>query len=142
MGLTWFCQGSPETSYKACSIPAQANRISVAFAAFLQMPTVFPWHLQHSCKCQPYFRGACSVPAKANRISAALAAFLQRPTVFPWRLQHSCKGQPYLRGACSVPANLPAEKAALFFHQTHVITAYVSLQSSIKLSRVSDGHSC
>ena len=77
--------------FDVCSIPANANHISVAFAASLQMPTVFPWRLQRSCKCQPYFRGACSISANANRISVAFAASLQMPTVFPWRLQDSCK---------------------------------------------------
>ena len=96
----------------ACGISANINLFSVALAAFLQRATVFPWHLQHSCKDQPYFRGACSVPAKTNRISVALAAFLQRPTVSPWHLQHSCKCQPYLRGLCSVPANANRISAA------------------------------
>ena len=75
----------------ACGSPANANHISVRLAGVPQMPTVFPWGLQHSCKRQPYFRGACSIPANANRISVALAAFLQMPIVFPWGLQDFCK---------------------------------------------------
>jgi len=74
-----------------CNGVANANRISVGLAAFLQTPTVFPWDLQHSCKRQPCFRGACSIPANANRVSVGLAAFLQTPTVFPWHLQDFCK---------------------------------------------------
>ena len=92
--------------------PSGVKSKKTVLAAFLQRPTVFPWRLQRSCKCQPYLRGLCSVPANANRISVALAAFLQRPTVSPWGLQRSCKGQPILRGVCRTPANVKMGKMA------------------------------
>ena len=80
-------------------------RFSEVFAAFLQSPKSFLWHLQHSCKVQKVFRGVCSIPAKAKKFLEAFAAFLQSPKSFSWRLQHSCKGQKVSRGICSVSAS-------------------------------------
>ena len=46
-----------------CSVPAKSKKFFVAFAAFLQSPKSFSWHLQHSCKVQKVLRGICSIPA-------------------------------------------------------------------------------
>ena len=74
-----------------CSVPAKSKKFFVAFAAFLQSPKSFSWHLQHSCKVQKVFRGVCSIPAKSKKFFVAFAAFLQSPKSFSWHLQHSCK---------------------------------------------------
>ena len=87
-----------------CSVPAKSKKFFVAFAAFLQSPKSFSWHLQRSCKGQKVFRGVCSVPAKAKKFFEAFAAFLQRPKSFSRCLQRSCKDQKVFRGACSIPA--------------------------------------
>ena len=89
-----------------CSVPAKSKKSFVAFAAFLQSPKSFLWHLQHSCKVQKVFRGVCSIPAKSKKFFVAFAAFLQSPKSFSWHLQHSCKVQKVFRGICSIPANV------------------------------------
>ena len=74
-----------------CSIPANAKKFFVPFAAFLQRPKSFSGHLQRCCKDQKVSRGICSVPAKSKKFFGALAAFLQRPKSFSRHLQRCCK---------------------------------------------------
>jgi len=74
-----------------CSIPANAKKFSVAFAAFLQSLKSFSWHLQHSCKHQKVFRSICSIPANTKKFFEAFAALLQTLKSFSKHLQHCCK---------------------------------------------------
>jgi len=60
-----------------CSIPANAKKFFVPFAAFLQRPKSFSGHLQHSCKDQKVSRSICSIPANAKKFLEAFAALLQ-----------------------------------------------------------------
>ena len=56
-----------------CSIPAEAKKFFVAFAAFLQRSKSFSRHLQRFCKDQKVFRDTCSIPAIISKSYLAVA---------------------------------------------------------------------
>ena len=111
-----------------CSVPANVNQFSAAFAAFLQTPTSFPRYLQRSCKRQPVSRGLCSIPANANRFSTAFAAFLQTPTSFPRHLQRCCKRQP------KFGMNIrPHCRGKTFFDRCKILGAYLVIHFCVTI---------
>ena len=97
----------------ACSIPAKANRISVALAELLQRPTDSPWRLQNSCKCQNGENGICRTPANVKTEKMAFAGLLQTSKRRKWRLQNFCKRQNGENGICRTSANVKMGKMVL-----------------------------
>ena len=88
--LQHSCKGKPILC-GICSIPAKANRFSVAFAAFLQRQTDSLWHLQHSCKRQNGENGVCRTPANVKTEKMVFAELLQTSKWEKWCLQKFCK---------------------------------------------------